>query len=136
MNKMNPVVHFELPTGDRNRMIDFYADVFGWQAQLLGPEMNKYVLVSTTENGDDGMPKNPGVINGGLFTKSSDSPVQHPSLTISVDNLEEAITKVQSAGGKVLSDPQEIPGVGAFVYFRDTEENVMGMLQPVPKDQR
>lgn len=132
MNKMNPVVHFELPSGDRNRMAEFYAEVFGWQSQLLGPEMNEYVLVSTTENGDDGMPKYPGAINGGLYTKSSDSPVQHPSLTISVDNIEEAILKVKNAGGKVLGEPHEIPGIGAFVYFKDTDNNVMGMLQPVP----
>ena len=35
---MNPVVHFEIPAEDRNRMVEFYTRVFGWQAQMLGPE--------------------------------------------------------------------------------------------------
>jgi len=42
---MNPVVHFEMPAEDRERMADFYARVFGWRAQMLGPEMQNYVIV-------------------------------------------------------------------------------------------
>ncbi len=33
MNKMNPVVHFEMPAKDRKRMAGFYSEVFGWKAQ-------------------------------------------------------------------------------------------------------
>ncbi|MEL7835133.1 VOC family protein [Fodinibius sp. Rm-B-1B1-1] len=102
---MNPVVHFELPASDSNRLSNFYADVFGWQIQMLDPDMGEYVLVSTTENGDDGMPKNPGAINGGFYKKSTDLPVQHPSLTISVDDIEEAITEVENAGDKFWERP-------------------------------
>jgi predicted enzyme related to lactoylglutathione lyase len=32
-NKMNPVVHFEMPANDRKRMADFYTKVFGWCAR-------------------------------------------------------------------------------------------------------
>jgi uncharacterized protein len=32
---MNPVVHFEMPYDDRQRMAQFYASAFGWQTQLL-----------------------------------------------------------------------------------------------------
>ena len=49
MSKMNPVVHFEMPYEDRDRMIDLYAKAFGWQVQKLGPEMGDYAVVSTTE---------------------------------------------------------------------------------------
>ena len=128
---MNPVVHFEMPAEDRERMAGFYTKVFGWQTQMLGPEMGDYVLVTTTENGPDGMPKNPGAINGGFYNKSSDLPVQHPSIVIHVDNLTASMKEVQNAGGKVLGEPQDIPTVGKFVYFIDTEGNVAGMLQPV-----
>ncbi len=31
MNKINPVVHFEMPAEDSKRMADFYSKVFGWQ---------------------------------------------------------------------------------------------------------
>ena len=42
---MNPVVHFEMPYEDRNRMADFYSKAFGWKPQMLGPEMGDYVVV-------------------------------------------------------------------------------------------
>jgi predicted enzyme related to lactoylglutathione lyase len=45
----DPVVHFEMPYEDRDRMVRFYENVFGWKAQKLGPEMGNYVLVTTTE---------------------------------------------------------------------------------------
>ena len=53
---MNPVVHFEMPAEDRKRMSEFYKKTFGWQTQMLGPEMGDYVVVTTTES-DDGGPK-------------------------------------------------------------------------------
>ena len=31
--KMNPVVHFEMPAEDRQRMADFYKRAFGWENQ-------------------------------------------------------------------------------------------------------
>lgn len=82
---MNPVVHFEMPAEDRSRMVAFYTKAFGWQAQQLGPEMGNYVVVQTSETGDDGFPKKPGMINGGFFQKSEDN--RHPSVVISVDDI-------------------------------------------------
>lgn len=134
MSKMNPVVHFEMPSEDSKRMADFYSNVFGWQAQMLGPEMDEYVLVTTTEVDDNHVPKDPGAINGGFFQKSAEIPAQHPSVVISVDNIEDSIKMVNGAGGKTLAEPHEIPGVGRFVYFADTEGNVVGMLQPAPME--
>ncbi len=55
---MNPVVHFEIPAENKNRMADFYTKTFGWKMQMLGPDMNDYVLVTTTEPDEDGRPKN------------------------------------------------------------------------------
>ncbi len=36
MSKMNPVVHFEMPTKDKGRMRKFYETAFGWQTEQLG----------------------------------------------------------------------------------------------------
>ena len=33
---MNPVVHFEMPYENRERMAKFYGSAFGWQTQMLG----------------------------------------------------------------------------------------------------
>lgn len=127
---MNPVVHFEMPAEDRKRMATFYTNVFGWQTQLLGPEMGDYVLATTTESGPDGRPKKPGAINGGFFPKSDDKPAQYPSVVIAVEDIREHVKKVTKAGGKVLGDPVEIPGVGWYVSFLDTEGNRVSLLQP------
>jgi predicted enzyme related to lactoylglutathione lyase len=128
--KMNPVVHFEMPAEDRKRMADFYTNVFGWKTQMLGPEMGDYVLATTTETGKNGRPKNPGAINGGFFPKSDDKPAQYPSVVIAVEDIEEHMKKVEKAGGKVLGELSNIPGVGLYVYFFDTEGNRVSMLQP------
>ncbi|HVP76472.1 MAG TPA: VOC family protein [Thermodesulfobacteriota bacterium] len=127
--KMNPVVHFEMPAEDRKRMADFYTKVFGWKTQILGPEMGGYVLATTTESDEKG-PKRPGAINGGFFQKSDDKPAQYPSVVIFVEDIKKHMKKVEKAGGKVLGEPWDIPGVGLYVSFMDTEGNRVSMLQP------
>jgi len=129
---MNPVIHFEMPAEDRKRMAAFYTKAFGWQTQMLGPEMGDYVVVTTTESDDNG-PKKPGAINGGFYMKSDDKPAQYPSVVIAVDDIHEAMKKVTDAGGKLLGDPMEIPGVGQYVSFYDTEGNRVSLLQPLPR---
>ena len=128
---MNPVVHFEMPAKDRKRMADFYTRVFGWRTQMLGPEMGNYVVVTTTEPDENGRPKKPGSINGGFFQKSDDKPDQYPSFVIAVDDIQQHMKKVKEAGGELLSEPMEIPRVGLYVCYRDTEGNRVAMLQPL-----
>ncbi len=130
MKKMNPVVHFEMPAEDRVRMATFYSNVFGWQTQLMGEDMGNYVTVATSETDDKGRPKMPGAINGGFFPKRDDMQAQYPSIVIAVDDIKESIQKVTQAKGKVLGEPMEIPGVGQFVSFIDTEGNRASLLQP------
>jgi len=131
MAKMNPVVHFEMPAENRKRMAEFYSKTFGWQTQQLGPEMGEYVVVSTTESGDDGRPKMTGAINGGFYQKTDDLNTQHPSLVIAVDDVIESIKKIKSGGGTVLGEPMDIPGVGKYISFIDTEGNRLSILQPL-----
>ena len=128
--KMNPVVHFEMPYENSDRLAKFYTQVFGWQMQKFGSDMGDYVTAATTETDENRMVKTPGAINGGFFPKKPDWPAQYPSVVIAVDNIKEAMKKVADAGGKVLGDPVEIPGVGQYVSFTDTEGNRVSILQP------
>ena len=130
---MNPVVHFEMPYANRERLAKFYESAFGWQMQMLGDDMGSYVVATTTETDQKG-PKKPGAINGGFFPKKPDWPAQHPSVVIAVDDIKDAMRKVAGAGGKVLGEPMEIPGVGQYVSFTDTEGNRVSMLQPLPRN--
>ncbi|HEV7763843.1 MAG TPA: VOC family protein [Thermoanaerobaculia bacterium] len=129
--KMNSVVHFEFPVDDRTRAAKFYETTFGWHPTMLGPEMGEYVIVTTTETDDKG-PLKPGAINGGLFLRTD--PSQVPSVVIDVDDVRESMKKVEEAGGKVLGgqtpgEPDDIPGIGLYAAFIDTEGNRVGMLQ-------
>jgi predicted enzyme related to lactoylglutathione lyase len=136
MSNMNPVVHFELPAEDSQRMIDFYSKAFGWQAQILGPEMGNYIVVTTAETDENRMVKEPGRINGGFYKKTKDD--QHPVVVIGVEDIRESMRKVEEAGGKLLGgrasgEPDDIPGVGLYISFIDTEGNRTSMLQPAKR---
>jgi uncharacterized protein len=130
MPKMNPVVHFEMPAEDRKRMAEFYTRTFGWNIQQLGPEMGDYMVVSTSETDAKGHPKQPGMIGGGFYQKTEDTLSHYPSVVIAVDDINESIEKVRSGGGTILGEPTEIPGIGMYVSFKDTEGNRVSMLQP------
>jgi predicted enzyme related to lactoylglutathione lyase len=91
--------------------------------------MGNYVVVTTAT--EDARPDAPrGVVNGGLYQKKPDFPAQYPSIVIGVENLEGSMRAVRDAGGEVLGEPMEIPGVGSYVSFLDTERNRNSLLQP------
>ena len=130
--KMNPVVHFEMPYENRERLIKFYTKAFGWQMQKFGKDMGDYVTAATTETDENRMVKRSGAINGGFFPKKPDWPAQYPSVVIAVDDIKEAMKKVDDSGGKVLGEPMEIPKIGLYVSFIDTEGNRVSLLEPLP----
>jgi predicted enzyme related to lactoylglutathione lyase len=128
---MNPVVHFELPCDDRDRIARFFERAFDWKVQKLGPEMGNYVLVTTAEQ-DTRPDAYRGAINGGFFTRDPKMPAQLPGIVIAVPDIRESMRRVTEAGGQVLGEPMDIPGVGAYVAFLDTEGNRSSMMQPLP----
>jgi predicted enzyme related to lactoylglutathione lyase len=119
-----------MPYEDPNRVARFYAEVFGWRMDNSGEEMGNYVVATTTETGENGRPKAPGTINGGFFAKKPDWPAQYPSVVIAVDDIQSAMRNVESAGGEVLGDVMEIPEIGKYVSFTDSEGNRVSLLQP------
>jgi len=38
---------------------------------------------------------------------------------------------VTESGGRVLGEPMQIPGIGQYVSFTDTEGNRVSLLQPL-----
>jgi uncharacterized protein len=130
MPQMNPVVHFEMPYEDKDRIVDFYSKAFGWKMQKLGEEMGNYVTAQTAETDDMNLVKTPGTINGGFFPKKPDWPAQYPSVVIAVNDIQQVINKIIDCGGEVLGEPMEIPGIGLYVSFIDTEGNRCSVLQP------
>jgi uncharacterized protein len=131
---MNPVVHFEMPYEDKERLAKFYTDAFGWKMQPYGEEMGNYVVAQTTETDANNMVQKPGTINGGFYPKSmaTGGPAA-PSVVLGVEDIKAAMEKVNACGGKVIGEPVEIPGIGQYVSFTDTEGNRASLLQPNPR---
>jgi len=127
---MNPVVHFEMPGDDIERMKKFYAEAFGWKMIQYGPEFGGYVMAQTDETDEKGMLKETNRINGGFYKKTPEQAGHHPSVVIAVDDINAAIEKVKAAGGTISDNPMEIPTIGTYAAFIDTEGNRVGMLQP------
>ena len=130
MANMNPVVHFEMAAENKRRMAEFYTKVFGWKTHELGPEMGNYIIAQTTDTDENGMIQTKGAINGGFYQKLDDPNMNQPSIVIAVDDVHQSIEKIKSSGGKVLIEPMEIPGIGKYISFLDTEGNRVGVLQP------
>ncbi len=127
---MNPVVHFEMPAEDNARAKKFYEQAFGWEMTQLGAEMGDYLLAGTSPVDANKMHINKGAINGGFYKKGKDGTIPH--VVISVDDLTKHMKIVKSSGGTVEGEPIDIPGIGKYVMFKDTEGNRVAMLQPVP----
>ncbi len=128
MNK-NPVVHFEMPYKDSKRVAEFYSKVFGWQMNELGDEMGNYITAGTAETDANRMVKTPGTINGGFYDLNLTNASKEPSVVISVTNIKESIKNIKAAGGKLLGEPQDIPGIGLWASFKDSEGNRVSILQ-------
>ena len=125
----NSVVHFEIPADDFDRAQKFYTDAFGWNLQHM-PEM-QYTIVSTTAVNEQGMPSDPGAINGGMMKR--EEPLSTPVLTVDVDDIDAALQKVESLGGSTVVGKQAVGDMGFAAYFRDSEGNLMGMWQSPPQ---
>ena len=86
-----------------------------------------YVMAETVAVDDKQTPKEPGAINGGLFQRPKEAP--HPVIYAGVESVEQALKKVQAAGGKVVTPRTPIPGMGAFARVIDPEGNVIGLFE-------
>ena len=129
----NPVVHFEMPYKDSKRVADFYSKVFGWGMNEAGEEMGHYVVAQTAETDENRMVKTPGTINGGFYDEKQ-TEFKEPSVVISVEDVEKAMEDIKRAGGEILGEPMDIPGVGLWVSFRDSEGNRVSILQASRQD--
>jgi predicted enzyme related to lactoylglutathione lyase len=116
---MSRPVHFEIQADDPEKIAGFYHDLFGWEvATWEGPQT--YWMVTT------GPEDTPG-INGGILHRHFPQAVIN---TVMIDSLEEMISRVEAAGGKLVHGPNEIQGAGTHAYCADPEGNLFGMMQP------
>ncbi len=122
----NPVVHFELLSKDPARIGDFYQRLFGWKITAR-PEFN-YSIVEPDAQGDM------KGISGGIFKPDQPEPWSTPTtMYVLVDDLAAYGKRVVEAGGKLLMEEQQVPGMGAFTLFADPEGRMMGLWRAAPQ---
>jgi uncharacterized protein len=122
------VVHFEIPAEDLDRAKNFYGSVFGWKLETMPVPGGEYTMVMTTPVDEQTqLPTEPGAINGGMMKRDERTP--SPVLTIDVEGIDDALKEIEDGGGTTVTPRTEIPGMGAFAYFKDSEGNVLGLWE-------
>lgn len=117
----NRVVHFEIPCDNPEKTMEFFKQAFNWSFQEFIP--GEYWAATT---GDEKLPG----INGGIMKKKD--PNQPIANSIDVVNLDEAIVKIEKAGGQIVVPKMPIPTVGWLAYFKDPDGNIHGIYQNDP----
>ncbi|MDQ3911951.1 MAG: VOC family protein [Actinomycetota bacterium] len=114
----NPVTFFEVVGRDAEALQSFYRDAFDWQMQPFAP-IPSYATVSP--GAEDGI--------GGGVGPAYDSGLGHATFYIEVANLEEALSKVESLGGRKVMGPADIPDGPSIAVFTDPEGHVVGLFR-------
>jgi len=117
---VNRPIHFEILGDDPAALTEFYKAVFGWEIATWGGPQG-YWLATTGKDA-------PG-IDGGFMERHFPQAVIN---TIQVGSLDDCFAAVKAAGGKVVNEPREVPGVGMHAYCADPEGNLFGLLAPLP----
>ena len=126
---MPRVIHFEIHAENPERAIGFYTNLLGWKFQKWDGPM-PYWIIST------GDPKAPG-IDGGLVQRRGPAPADGQAVnafvcTVDVADLDRSVAKALSSGGVQAVPRMPIPGVGYLAYVKDTEGNILGLMQSDP----
>ena len=117
----NPLCHFELLVSDVEKTKAFYGKVFDWEFKT-DESMPNYTAISTGAE--------PG---GGLMKKPDEAPCFALSEYFLVDSIEEALGRVEGAGGKIGVPKMEIPNVGWWALFFDPDGIPVGIFESANK---
>jgi predicted enzyme related to lactoylglutathione lyase len=109
----NPVIWFEVLGKDGAVLQKFYSDAFGWELQDAGMG---YGMVTEPKEG----------IGGGIGQTQDGQ--GHVTFYVGVDDLQAALDKVESLGGKTVVPVTEMEMV-TFALFADPEGHVVGLVK-------
>ena len=112
----------EIPSADVDRAVPFYETVLMTRLEKteMGPDTTWVFRTSNHPNGIAGH------VYGGKSAGDGTGPTVHLAAP---GKLEDALDRVRSAGGKVVSDPIPMP-FGRFAYICDLDGNSIGLFEP------
>jgi hypothetical protein len=125
---MDPVHHFQLPARDMAVLKLFYEGVFGWRIEKV-PGMD-YHFISTVPTDKGGTPTVPGGINGGFYPSGSQG-MTAVQVSVKVRSLDEALRRIEGAGGRVLMPKTAVGDMGFYALIADPEGTPLGVWQDV-----
>jgi uncharacterized protein len=117
-----PVVHFEVVGKDGTRLQQYYSELFGWE--LSADNEYHYGVVAREDN----LGRN-GVGIGGGVGQGPEGYDGHVTFYVAVPDVEEALQKAESLGGKRVMGPEEIMGRIILGQFTDPEGHLVGVIQ-------
>jgi predicted enzyme related to lactoylglutathione lyase len=113
-----PVVFFEIHAQDRERMADFYREMFEWN--ITPGVMPGFLAI---ENGIGAPPEG---ISGMIGPATHGSRV---TIVIQVADLRDSLVQAEELGGKVLMQPIDVPQGPTVARISDPEGNVLTLVQ-------
>lgn len=113
----------ELMTPDPKAAEAFYTKVVGWTTEAFPGSGMPYTVWKAGSQGIGGMMATTDEM------KAAGVP-PHWMIYVGVTDIEAAVGKAQSLGGRVQVKPQEIPNVGVFSVLADPQGAVFAVLQP------
>jgi predicted enzyme related to lactoylglutathione lyase len=121
-NMGQPVVHFEVIGKDGKKLQEYYSELFGWKIDANNPM--KYGIV----NGDDNPARKGSSIGGGV-AGGPEGYEGHVTFYVAVPDVEAALAKAESLGGKRIFGPDEVMEGLVIGQFTDPEGHVIGVLR-------
>lgn len=88
-----------------------------------------YTIVGTGPVSEDGMPTEPGFINGGMTQRGD---LTSPVVVIDVESIDDSLKQIESLGGKTVAGKSAVAEMGFAAYFTDPEGNVIGLWENAP----
>ena len=118
-------VRFEIHCEDLDRAQAFYEALFGWRFQAFPGVDYRMVLTGEGPGIDGGLIRRMGTVD-----RAAPAPVIAWVCTVDVDDIDAYIAKAGGLGAETALPKQVMPGVGAYAYFKDSEGNIFGLMQP------
>ena len=117
--KKGRFVWYDLITNDPKAAKDFYGSLVGWGTQEWEGGDQPYTMWTNDET-----PLG-GVMGLQEEAKAAGAP-PHWMAYVEVEDVEQAVSKVQEAGGSVLHPATEIPDAGSFAVLADPQGAALG----------
>lgn len=110
------ICYLEIPANTPQDAADFYAGIFGWKIRTRSDGALAF---------DDA-----GGVSGTWVAEGDRTPDERTRVYIMVDDIVGTISRIEAAGGRVLTPRTEIgPGMGAFAAFVDPVGNEFGLYE-------